>query len=147
MCCFSEIVRLWCSSVLFFRLLYEPKSCVSIESSIWQTPVNVKTSVSQLFVAMSCDEKTSKRKKKRSKQNSIAGSNTHTPKLVKHSEVSSVRFLYKQCTFNLHPTKNIVSLTLQLISLHLWCYSCVHDVVEFCLLSFPVFYWNWNVCF
>ncbi|XP_015758524.1 PREDICTED: uncharacterized protein LOC107337801 [Acropora digitifera] len=35
---------------------------------------------------MSCDEKTSKRKKKRSKQNSIAGSNTHTPKLVKHSE-------------------------------------------------------------
>ena len=78
----------WCSSVLFSCWPDKTKPCVTSESNYSVISLNKKTSLAQLLVAMSCDEKNNKRRKKRSKQSSETNSHV-VPKSVENREVRS----------------------------------------------------------
>lgn len=78
----------WCSSVLFSCRPDTTKPCVTSESNNSYLSSNKKTSLAQLFVAMSCDEKNNKRRKKRSKQSSETNSHV-VPNSCENREVSS----------------------------------------------------------
>ena len=78
----------WCSSVLFSCRPDTTKPCVTSESNYSYISSNKKTTLAQLFVAMSCDEKNNKRRKKRSKQSSETNSHV-VPNSVENREVRS----------------------------------------------------------
>lgn len=78
----------WCSSVLFSCRPDTTKPCVTSESNNSNISSNKKTTLAQLFVAMSCDEKNNKRRKKRSKQSSETNSHV-VPNSVENREVRS----------------------------------------------------------
>ena len=85
----------WCSSVFFSCRPDTTKPCVTSESNYSYISSNKKTTLAQLFVAMSCDEKNNKRRKKRSKQSSETNSHV-APNSVENREVRSDKLVKKR---------------------------------------------------
>ena len=124
-CVDSVKVERWWSSVLFCCLPDKTKLCFSSESNKLYTSSNAKTFLAQLFVAMSCDEKNNKRKKKRSKH--CSETNSHASKSTENHEVSfglcDNRSEHNHCYFNSYLTADTISCSFQLMRIRWLCFG------------------------